>query len=149
MQSQSSIKTVSWQRNGLAIIRITTGLLIIYHGMEIFQPEIMNMYLGWDVIKSLPFPVFMTYFGKGIELVTGVCMALGLFTRLAALLLTLNMLFICFYVGSGKFYYEDQHPFIFAMLAMVFFFSGSVKFGLDNRLFKDNPVTFSFLRSKR
>ena len=149
MQDQFSIKTQSWQRNGLAVIRIITGLLIIYHGVEIFQSDIMNMYLGWEVIKALPYPVLMTYFGKGIELVTGIFITLGLFTRIAALLLTLNMLFICFYVGSGKFYYEDQHPFIFAMLAMVFFFTGSVKFGLDNRFANDNQVTFSFLRSKK
>jgi putative oxidoreductase len=121
---------------GLAVIRIVTGLLIIYHGLEIFQPEIMNMYLGWDAIKALPFPVFLTYFGKVIELVTGICITLGVFTRPAALLLSLNMLFICFYIGSGKFYYEDQHPFLFALIAMVYFFTGSVKFGLDNHFFK-------------
>jgi uncharacterized membrane protein YphA (DoxX/SURF4 family) len=143
------MKTQNWQRNGLAVIRIITGILIIYHGVEIFQPDIMNIYLGWDVIKALPFPVFMIYSGKGIELATGIFITLGLFTRIAALLLTLNMLFICFYVGSGKFYYEDQHPFIFAMLAMVFFFIGSVKFGLDNRFATDNRVTFSFLQSKK
>jgi putative oxidoreductase len=124
------------QRTGLAIIRIITGLLIIYHGLEIFNPAIMNMYLGWDVIKALPFPAFITYLGKGIELVTGLCITIGFFTRIAALVLSFNMLFICFYIGSGKFYYEDQHPFIFALLAMVFFLMGSVKFGLDNRLSK-------------
>ena len=143
------MKTQSWQRNGLAVIRIITGLLIIYHGLEIFQPDIMNMYLGWEVIKALPFPVFMTYFGKGIELVTGILITLGFYTRIAALLSTLNMLFICFYVGSGKFYYEDQHPFIFAMLAMVFFFTGSGKFGIDNRFANDSQVTFSFLQRKK
>ena len=110
---------------------------MVYHGLEIFRPETMKTYLEWDVIQKLPFPVFMTYLGKGIELVTGFCLTLGLLTRIAALLMAVNMLFICFYIGNGKFYYEDQLPFLFALLSMVFFFTGSVKFGLDGLLFKN------------
>jgi putative oxidoreductase len=38
-------------------------------------------------------------------------------------------------VGAGKFYYEDQHPFIFALLALVFFFTGPVQWSLDKIVF--------------
>jgi putative oxidoreductase len=129
------IKT-EWQNNSLAIIRILCGLLMGYHGLEIFNSDIMKSYQEWDIIKTIPFPVMMVYLGKGIELVTGLCFVFGLFTRLAAMLMAVNMLFICFYIGGGKFYYEDQTPFLFAILAVVFFFVGSVKFGLDNKIFK-------------
>lgn len=125
-----------WQNNGLAVFRFITGLLIAYHGWEIFRPETMQEYLKWDVIKSLPAPEFMIYLGKGIELLSGICLALGLFTRLAALLIAAIMLFICFKVGNGKFYYEDQHPFLFALLALVFFFTGPGVVSLDNLIFK-------------
>lgn len=130
----------TWNENGLAFIRVLTGLLMIYHGIEIFNPEIINMYLGWEAIKALPFPVVLTYTGKSIELITGICFVLGLFTRTAALLMAFNMSFICFYVGSGKFYYDDQHPFLFVLLALVFFFTGAVKFGLDKKFFKDQSL---------
>jgi len=120
-----------WQNNGLAILRIITGLLMAYHGLEIFDRAKMLPYLEWDVIKSMPAPETMLYFGKGLELVTGICFVLGLFTRIAALFMALDMLFICFKIGGGKFYYEDQHPFLFAMLALVFFFTGPVKWSLD------------------
>lgn len=126
--------------NGLAFILILVGLLMLYHGVEIFNSETMKMYIGWDAIKALPFPVVLTYTGKSIELITGICFVLGLLTRTAALLMAFNMLFICFYVGSGKFYYDDQHPFLFALLALVFFFSGAVKFGLDKKFFKDQSL---------
>jgi len=135
MQNLSLANNQNWQTNGLLTIRIITGMLMFYHGLEIFKPDTMKMYQEWDVIKALPFPVFMTYLGKGIELVSGLCFILGLFTRIAALFMAINMLFICFYVGSGKFYYEDQLPFIFAILAMVFFFTGYIKFGLDSLIF--------------
>ena len=120
-----------WQNNGLALLRIITGLLMIYHGLEIFDREKMLPYMEWDIVKSLPTPELMVYIGKGIEFVTGICFVLGLFTRVAAVLMVTDMLFICFKIGSGKFYYEDQHPFLFALIALVFFFTGPVKWSLD------------------
>ena len=124
-----------WQNNGLAILRIITGLLMTYHGAEIFDRTKMLPYMEWDVIKSLPAPETMLYIGKGLEFVTGLCFVLGLFTRIAAIIMAIDMLFICFKVGGGKFYYQDQHPFLFAMIALVFFFTGPVKWSLDKRLF--------------
>ncbi|MFT3682209.1 MAG: DoxX family protein [Ferruginibacter sp.] len=125
-----------WQANGLALLRIVTGLLMAYHGLEVFDTKTMNGYTEWDIIKKLPAPMLMVYLGKGIELVAGICLAMGLFTRLAAIFIFIDMIFICFKVGDGKFWYENQHPFLFALLALVFFFTGPIKFGLDNILFK-------------
>lgn len=125
-----------WQSTGLAILRIITGLLMTYHGLEVFDRTKMLSYFEWDVIKSLPAPETMLYISKGLEFVTGICFALGLFTRIAAILMALNMLAICFKIGNGKFYYEDQHPFLFAMLVLVFFFTGPVKWSLDKLWFK-------------
>jgi len=120
-----------WQNNGLALLRIIIGLLMAYHGLEIFDREKMLPYLEWDVVKSLPAPETMVYLGKSLELITGICFVFGLFTRIAALFMAIDMLFICFKIGGGKFYYEDQHPFLFAMIALVFFFTGPVKWSLD------------------
>ena len=125
-----------WQENGLAVLRIVTGLLMLYHGLEVFDAAKMEEYSKWEVIKPLPNPLLMVYLGKGLEFLTGLCFVLGLGTRVAALLMAANMLFICFKVGNGKFYYEDQHPFLFAMLALVFFFAGPVKWSLDHLIFK-------------
>lgn len=124
-----------WRDNGLAILRIITGVFMIYHGLEIFDRTKMLPYMEWNVIKSLPAPETLVYIGKGLEFVTGICFVLGLFTRLAAVFMATDMLFICFKIGNGKFYYEDQHPFLFAMIAMVFFFTGPVKWSFDIRWF--------------
>lgn len=125
-----------WHETGMALLRILVGLLMTYHGLEIFQPAIMAGYQEWDVIKNMPAPVFMVYLGKTLEFITGLCLTFGIFTRIAALLMAINLLFICFVIGNGRFYYEDQHPFNFALLALVFFFTGPVKWSLDERLFK-------------
>jgi putative oxidoreductase len=122
------------QSTGLAFIRILTGLMMAYHGLEVFDSNAMNEYMKWDVVKSLPAPRFMIYLGKALELVSGILFVLGLFTRAAALFMAVNMLFICFRIGKGEFYYGDQHPFLFAVLALVFFFTGPIKWSLDQRL---------------
>ena len=109
-----------------------------YHGSEIFNRASMDVYLTWDVIKGLPAPQLMVYLGKGIEFFSGACLFVGLFTRVAALFMMVDMLFICFKIGNGRFYYEDQHPFLFALIALIFFFTGPVKWGLDFIIFKKN-----------
>ena len=124
-------------KEGLASLRILTGLLMAYHGLEIFNSAAMSEYAKWDVIKTLPFSGWIAYVGKGIELTSGICLAIGVFTRLASLLMAINMLFICFRIGQGRFYLEEQHPFLFAMIALVFFFTGPVKWAIDFKLFKE------------
>lgn len=124
-----------WSATGLTIIRIGTGLLMAYHGIEIFDRSLMQGYLTWDVFKAMPAPEFMIYLGKGLELITGICFIIGLFTRLAAISMMIDMLFICFVVGQGRFYYQDQHPFLFALIALVFFFTGPVRWSLDEKIF--------------
>jgi uncharacterized membrane protein YphA (DoxX/SURF4 family) len=136
MQSDNRAIQKDWQQTGLAVIRIITGLLMVYHGWEVFDNAKMAEYAKWEVIQTLPEPLAMVYIGKGLELVTGICFVLGLFTRAAALLMALDMLFICFKVGNGRFWYEDQHPFIFALLALIYFFAGSVKWSLNLLWFK-------------
>jgi putative oxidoreductase len=120
----------------LALIRIGVGLMMAYHGLEVFNPELMAGYAKWEVLQKFPFPSYAAYVGKGLEFVTGLGFVFGIFTRLSAILMAINMLVICFFIGNGKFYYEDQHPFLFALLAIVFVFAGPVKWALDFKFFK-------------
>jgi putative oxidoreductase len=109
---------------------------MMYHGWEVFDKKTIEGYSQWDPIKNLPAPLFMAYLGKGLELFTGLCFVLGIFTRPAALLLAVNMFFICFKIGSGKFWYEDQHPFLVGLIALLIFFTGPGNLSLDGLLFK-------------
>jgi putative oxidoreductase len=121
---------------GLAIIRIFVGLMMTYHGLEIFDSELMKGYFDWPQIKALPFPPAVSaYAGKGLEFVTGLMFTFGFLTRIGALLMFLNMTFITFFMGEGRFYYQDQHPFLFAIIAAIFFFTGPVKWSVDQKVF--------------
>ena len=123
-----------WQPQGLSIIRIIVGLFLIYHGWEIFDASIMNEYIKRDVFKNISSPSAIVYMGKAAELVAGFLLFIGWLTRLASVVVMITFLYISVFVGNGKIWYEDQHPFLFVLLALVFFFTGPGKWSVDNLL---------------
>jgi putative oxidoreductase len=125
-----------WQNQGIALIRVIVGFFMIYHGCEVFDSKIMAGYLGWDQFKNMSAGKFLVYLGKSMELLGGVFLFIGLFTRLACLVLIITMLYITFVVSHGKIWYEDQHPFLFVLLGFVFLFTGPGSMSLDRVLFQ-------------
>jgi putative oxidoreductase len=121
---------------GIAVARIIMGAFLIFHGKEIFDKALMADYAKWEAFKAYPSPAFMAYLGKGSELITGILLVAGLFTRMAALWNIATFLFIVFFVGHGQFWYNDQHPFMFVMVAFIFFFTGPGAWSFDSKFFK-------------
>jgi putative oxidoreductase len=115
---------------GLALIRIAVGLLMAYHGVEVFDRTTMESYLTWDTFKSGT-GEFLVYLGKSSEFISGVLLTLGFFTRLGALIAVGTLSYITFIVGNGRFWYEDQHPFMFVLFGLLFFFTGPGAWSLD------------------
>ena len=131
-------------QQGIAGIRIIVGLFMIYHGWEVFDKAAMQGYAGWDQFKGMASPSLMVYLGKGAELMAGLLLTAGCLTRLAALVLVITMLYISFFVGHGKIWYDDQHPFLFVLLGFVFFFTGPVKWSLDQLKLKQKSTYHSY-----
>jgi len=100
--------------SGLTVIRIIIGCFLMYHGWEVFDKAKMDEYSAWDVFKKSSSPAFMAYLGKTAELVAGFLLAIGLFTRIAAVIIIGTFIYIPFFVGNGKILYEDQYPFLFS-----------------------------------
>ena len=94
----------------------------------------MNSYLQWDMFKG-PYGKFMVYAGKATEFITGILLSLGLLTRVCAILMIGNFSYITFFVGQGRFWYEDQHPFMFALFGILFLFTGPGAWSLDGIIF--------------
>jgi putative oxidoreductase len=122
-----------WQANGIALVRIIVGCFMLYHGLEIFSAEKMKAYFEWESFKGSS---WLPYAGKAAEFVAGILLILGLFTRIAASLMIGTLAYIAFFVGNGKVWYEDQHPFLFVLLGLVLVFTGPGNIALDNLLFK-------------
>ena len=124
---------------GVAIVRIILGAMMIYHGQEVFNPEIMNGYLQWDTFKG-PASKFMVYAGKSSEFISGLSLFFGLFTRLGALLAMGTLSYVTFFVGHGRFWYEDQHPFMFVLFGLIFIFTGPGAWSVDSLIFKEKEM---------
>jgi putative oxidoreductase len=120
---------------GLAITRIIAGLLLVYHGFEVFNAELMSGYAEWEMFKG-PAAKFLVYTGKLAELIAGIFLVLGLFTRACAVIIIGTFLFITFFIGKGRFWYEDQHPFLFVLFGLLFLFTGPGAWSLDAIIFK-------------
>lgn len=132
--------SLSSQNAALAVVRILLGLFTVYHGWEIFNATKMNDYQQWDIFKNLSTGKLLPYIGKAAELVAGVLLLMGLFTRSASLFLIVTMSYIAFFIGHGKIWYEDQHPFMFVLLGIVFLFTGGGRWSADYYLFKQKSL---------
>src|SRR3954470_13007748 len=119
-----------WQNKGLSVIRMVFGALLIYHGQEVFNPELMKGYAEWDTFKG-PAATLLVYAGKSSELIAGLLLFFGFLTRIGALLTIGTLSYITFFIGHGKFWYEDQHPFLFVLLGAVFLFTGPGAWSMD------------------
>ena len=67
-----------WDQQTYAAMRIVTGLLFLFHGSQ--------KLLSWPVEAMAGLPPFITYIAGPIELVGGVLVMIGLFSRWAAFL---------------------------------------------------------------
>lgn len=120
----------------LEIVRIIIGLLMIYHGKEVFDDKLLTEYSLWEQFKGFSNPKLIVTIGKGVELVCGILLAIGFYTRIGALLLILSMLYITFFIGKGQFWYADQHPFLLVLLGIIYLFFGGGKMSLDQTFTK-------------
>lgn len=127
------------QNYGITLVRIITGILLIYHGWESFDSEKMKTYTGWFVERKYSSPAAWAYAGKIAELLAGIGFALGLFTRLASVAAIAAFAGIIFILGDkGKVLQGDQHPFLFILLSLIFLFTGPGALSLDGMIFKKN-----------
>ena len=121
-----------WAPRVLSVLRIVAGLLFIAHGTQ--------KLLGFPAGEN-PQPEFMTLFWIGglIEIVAGVLIALGLFTRLAAFVASGEMA-----VAYWMFHHAADNPFpannggdaaiLYCFVFLYLVFAGPGPWSLDAQL---------------
>jgi putative oxidoreductase len=115
------------------LLRFVLGGLMIMHGLPKIQnySEYVNGFdpigLGPDVSLSL------AIFG---ELICGVLLVIGLFTRLATIPVLITMAVAFFVVHGADEFQVKELSFVYMILALVLFFLGGGKYSLDAALFR-------------
>ena len=125
----------SFWLDGIVLVRVTLGVLLIFHGWQLFENQDMRGLRDLMFDMSIPFPQAMAYTEKVIELGGGLFLILGLFTRFITAVLFFAFMFIAFFVREGRIFTVDQHPFLMSLFAMMFFFTGAGRLSADYILF--------------
>lgn len=120
-----------YQKIIFSLIRICIGLIMIYHGYEVFNDNLLSEYSQWSQFKNYSDPKLLVTIGKATEFISGLLLTFGFYTRIGAFLLMISMLFIVFFIGNGQFWYSDQHPFLLFLFGLLYLFYGSGPLSVD------------------
>ena len=124
---------------GLLIFRLTFGLVLLYgHGAQklgvIFSGQEIQFMDPIGIGATLSF--YMAAFAEGI---CAILLILGLFSRFASLVLTVNFIVIfifhAFIIKDGFEVLELRFLYLLPFIALTF--TGAGKYALDNLLFKN------------
>ena len=131
----SGNQSSSFWFDGVVLVRIALGVLLIFHGWQLFENEDIRGLGDLLFDMSMPFQQAMAYTEKVIELGGGLLLILGLFTRFVTAVLFLAFMFVTFFVREGRIFTVDQHPFLLALFSLLFFFTGAGRLSADYILF--------------
>jgi putative oxidoreductase len=124
---------------GTLILRVVLGLTFLVHGLVKFQGGIENI-VGW--FDSIGLPGFLAYGVGLLEVVGGIALVLGLFSRVVSALFALMMVGAILkvklavgFLGNGQ---MAGYELDLAFLAMGVFIAinGSKAYALDQYIFK-------------
>jgi putative oxidoreductase len=117
-----------WAPYAVAALRIVTALLFLEHGTATT--------LGFPVIPTEYPPAWsLTWVTGWAEIIGGVLLLVGLFTRWVALLLALEMVVVYFYIYAGTSPYplvnQGETPILFAFIFVALAVIGAGEFSID------------------
>jgi putative oxidoreductase len=121
----------------LLLLRVGAGIILIYHGYpKLFHPSHQTI----EAFASIGFASYMVSVAGVVELFGGALLAVGLFTRVAGILLAGEMAIAIWKVHLGKGVLavgEYQFPLVLALAAFVLATTGAGIISLDHAIYRD------------
>jgi len=124
------------------LIRFITGILLIPHGYgKLYKGFNGNLdslinFLDKEYSNHVVTGVFLAYLIALTEFIGGICIALGFFTRIAALSVTIFMAFaVEQHLEHGFFWRQDgyEYPLMWGILTFAILLKGSGSLSIDNK----------------
>lgn|SRR5690348_12952577 len=130
---------------GLTILRVIVGILFIAHGAQKLFVFGLGGVIGMFGQMHVPLPAISAPLVAFVELLGGVALVIGLFTRIAAILLACDMLgAILFVHGRNGLFLPNGYEYALTLLAVnvALVISGPGAYAIDDRLWSfRRPVT--------
>lgn len=121
----------------LLLLRAGVGIIFIYYGYPLLFHPSQQMFEGF---AKIGFASYMVYVAGVVELFGGSLLLVGLFTRVAGILLAGQMAIAIWKVHLGKGIYavgEYQFPLVLALAAFVLATTGAGVISLDYAIYRD------------
>ena len=118
-----------------ALMRFVTGAILVPHGVTKILNTPIDKFALNIAAKGLPFPEALSYLAYFAGSVAPACLAIGLFTRIAAAVIGIEMLVIVvvFQWQFGYFWTNRGYEFalLWALLCIAIFFKGGGRYSVD------------------
>lgn len=122
----------NWNDLGLLFLRVMTGVGIAYHGYgKVFGGHITKLTQGVAAM-GLPFPEVMAWAAALSEFVGGILIAIGLFTRPAALSVFITMTVAAFVAHKADPLQVKELALAYWTISGALVFLGSGSFSIGN-----------------
>jgi len=119
-----------------AFMRFATGAVLFPHGVQKVFFGNVDRYAELIGGKGLPMPTFLAYCTLFSEFVAAACLALGLFTRAAALIIWIQMtVIIIFFQWQYGYFWTNrgiEYALLWWLLCIGIFFRGGGRYSLDH-----------------
>ena len=122
----------SLQPWGALVLRLAIGLSMAVHGYEKVIPH-GALHHHAHYIATLGIPYWLGYVSAWTEFAGGILLLIGLFTRLAAAFVAINLLVALFTVGIHQGFGIYNYILALATIATTLVFYGSGALSLDRR----------------
>ncbi len=116
-------------------MRFAAGAILVPHGVQKILNVPIAKFAPNIAAKGLPFPELLAYLTYFAESAAAVCLAVGLFTRIAAAVIGIEMLVIVFlfqwqfgYFWTARGY---EYALLWALLCIAIFFKGGGRSSVD------------------
>ncbi len=118
------------------VFRVIAGLFMIHNGLDKLG-NIEGFAIAYVQYLGLPFPIFLSYCAAFTELIAGPLVALGLFTRPAALGLVFTMSVAMYHhiTVGGLSVNAVELPGLYAAAYLFFLANGAGLFSLDSLIY--------------
>jgi len=116
----------------LTVLRVAAGLMMATHGWA--KVPVSNDFVQSVEGMGFPLPVVFAWMAALSELVGGVLLAAGLFTRFAAFMIAGTMVVAAFIVHAGDPLGARELALLYLAVCIAFIGSGSGRFSIDAML---------------
>ncbi len=124
-----------------AIMRFSAGAIMVPHGVQKLLYGSIARSAEGIAAKGIPFATFLAGATVFTELVAAICLAIGLFTRAAAVMIWIEMTVIILFFNWQFGYFWTNRGIEFALLwwllCFAIFFRGGGRYSLDRFLGKE------------